>query len=273
MRESRIKAKLRRGEPVLVITLHLIDPSVFELASLMGFDGIWIDLEHHAHSLQTAAELMRAARVGGADIIARPAKGEFMRMQRMLEAGAHGIMYPRCDDAREAAEVVQWAKFGPVGRRGFDGANPDMPYLTMPLDQYIEEANRQTFVIVQIETPQAMDNGDEIAAVEGVDILMLGPADFTVLGGIPGQFDDERVHEAKRKVADVATRAGKYWGCPAASVEEAQELLAMGARAIFHQADILLIKNGLEQVQREMSPLGFTFDNRLYTQDVGQRGG
>ena len=72
MRPSRIKMKLRRNEPVLVTTLHLIDPSVFELASLMGFDGIWMDLEHHTYSLQTAAELMRAARVGSADIIARP---------------------------------------------------------------------------------------------------------------------------------------------------------------------------------------------------------
>ena len=263
MRESRIKAKLRRGDPVLVITLHLIDPSVFELTSLLGFDGIWIDLEHHSHSLQTTAEMMRAARVGGADIIARPAKGEFMRMQRMLEAGAHGIMYPRCDDAREAAEVVQWAKFGPVGRRGFDGASPDVPYLSMPLDEYVEEANRQTFVIVQIESPEAVDKVDEIAAVEGVDILMFGPADFSILAGIPGQFDHDRVQEARRKIARAATRAGKYWGCPAGTVEQAQEFLAMGALAIFHQADIVLIKNGLEEVQRQMSPLGFTFDNRL----------
>ena len=73
----------------------------------MGFDGIWLDLEHHAHSVETANQLMRAARVGGADIVARPAKGEFMRMGRLLEAGAQAIMYPRCDDPEEAAEVVR----------------------------------------------------------------------------------------------------------------------------------------------------------------------
>jgi 4-hydroxy-2-oxoheptanedioate aldolase len=266
MRASRIKTKLQRGEPVLITTLHLIDPSVYELTSLMGFDGIWMDLEHHTYSLQTAAELMRAARVGAADIVARPAKGEFMRMQRMLEAGAHGIIYPRCDDAAEAADVVGWAKFAPAGRRGCDGANPDMPYLTMPVDEYVAEANRQTFVIIQIESPQALEQVDEIAAVDGVDILMLGPGDFSILSGIPGQFGDERVREAKRKIAEAARRAGKHWGCPAGTIEQAQELMDMGARVMFYQADILMIKAGLEQVQQEMSPLGFTFDNQVKPQ-------
>ncbi|NOX55608.1 MAG: aldolase [Planctomycetes bacterium] len=263
MRKSRIKMKLSRGEPVLVTTLHLIDPSVYELTSLMGFDGIWMDLEHHTYSVQTASELMRAARVGSADIIARPAKGEFMRMQRLLEAGAQGIMYPRCDDAREAAEVVSWAKFAPIGRRGIDAANPDAPYLSMPLADYIVEANRQTFLIVQIETPEALERVEEIAAVDGVDILLFGPGDFSILSGIPGQMDHERIREAKQRIAEAARSAGKHWGYPVGSVQEAQELLEMGGRFICYQADIVMIKNGLEQVQREMAPLGFTFDNRL----------
>lgn len=263
MRPSRIKAKLRRGEPVLVTTLHLIDPSVFELTSLMGFDGIWMDMEHHAYSLQTAAELMRAARVGAADIIGRPAKGEFMRMQRILEAGAHGIMYPRCDNAQEAAEAAEWMKFAPQGRRGCDGANPDAPYLAMPLDEYIAEANQQTFLIVQIETPEALERADEIAAVDGVDVLMLGPGDFSILSGIPGQFDHPRLREAKRTIAEATARAGKHWACPAGSVEQARELIDMGSRLIFYQADIVMIKTGLERIQQEMSDLGFTFENRL----------
>ena len=90
MRFSRVKAKLRRGEPALVVTCHFIDPSVFELTSLLGFDGIWLDLEHHSTSTETASQLMRAARVGVSDVIVRPAKGEFMRIGRILEAGGEG---------------------------------------------------------------------------------------------------------------------------------------------------------------------------------------
>ena len=262
MRPSRIKAKLNRGEAALVVVLHLTDPSLFELTSLMGFDGIWMDMEHHTYSLETAAGLMRAARVGVTDIIARPAKGEFMKLQRMLEGGAQGIMYPRCDSAEEAAEVVRWAKFAPQGERGCDGANPDMPYLMGDLDEYLAEANRETFIIVQIEQQHALDRVDEIAAVEGVDVLLLGPADFSILSGIPGQFDHELIYQAKRKIAAAAAKAGKHWGCPSPSVESTKELLDMGARLICHMADIVMLKDGLEQIRRDFSPLGFTFDGQ-----------
>ncbi|NUQ64360.1 MAG: aldolase [Pirellulales bacterium] len=263
MRRSRVKAKLRKNEPVLITVLHLTDPSLFEMTSLMGFDGIWMDMEHHGYTVETAGSLMRAARVGCSDIIARPAKGEFMRMLRMLEAGAQGIMYPRCDDAAEAAEVVRWAKFAPAGARGFDGGNPDMPYCTMPIDRYVREANEETFIITQIESPEALEQADEIAAVEGVDILMLGPADFSILSGIPGQFDHPLLGDARRKIAAAAKKHGKHWGCPSGSAEMTKQLLEMGARFICHMADIVLVKNGLEQIQRTFSPLGFTFDNRL----------
>ena len=118
MLRSKVKSKLRKGEPALCLMLHFTDESVFELASLMGLDGIWMDMEHHTYSLETATSMIRAARIGPCDVIARPGKGEFMRMGRMLEAGAHGIMYPRCDNAAEAAEVVKWAKFYPLGKRG-----------------------------------------------------------------------------------------------------------------------------------------------------------
>ena len=260
MRPSRIKAKLRRDEPALVTTLHFTDPSLYELTSLMGFDAIWMDMEHHTYSLETAATLMRAARVGTSDIIARPAKGEFMRMQRMLEAGAQGIMYPRCDDADEAAEVVSWAKFPPAGRRGCDWANPDAPYCMIPLKQYLEEANRKTFVVIQIEQPQSIDHIERIAAVDGVDVLMLGPGDLSIQSGIPGQMDHPLLQDVRKRMADAARAAGKHWGSPAGSVEQIQQLLDMGARFICYQADILLLKTGLEQIRSDLAPLGFSFD-------------
>lgn len=263
MRPSRIKAKLKRNEPVLLTTLHLTDPSLFELTSLLGFDGIWMDLEHHGYSLETAQTLMRAARVGSADILARPAKGEFMRIGRLLEAGAQGIMYPRCETAAEAREVVTWAKFAPLGKRGFDGGNPDMPYCTLPMEQYIRSANEQTFILVQIEDGGAVANAQAIAEVEGVDVLFFGPADFTVLSGIPGQFDHPRVQEALRAIAEAARRAGKHWGMPCGSPEQARQLMDMGARFLAYGADIIFVKTGLEEARRRFTPLGFTFDSRL----------
>lgn len=262
MRTSRIKAKLKRNEPVLLTTLHLTDPSLFELTSQMGFDGIWMDLEHHGYSVETATALMRAARVGGADILARPAKGEYMRLGRLLEAGAQGIMYPRCADAAEAREVVGWSKFAPLGRRGFDGGNPDMPYCLMPVAEYVRAANEHTFLVLQLEDQQAVANARAIAEVEGVDVLFFGPADFTVLNGIPGQFDHPLVHEAIRTIADAARQTGKHWGMPSPTPERTKQLLDLGARFLCHGCDLVMVKSGLEEIQRRFAPLGFQFDKR-----------
>jgi 4-hydroxy-2-oxoheptanedioate aldolase len=260
MRPSVIKAKLSRGEPALLTQLHFTDPSVYELASLMGFDGIWMDMEHHTYSLETANCLMRAARVGKSDILARAAKGEFARVARLLEAGAQGIMYPRCDDADEARELVKWAKFAPLGKRGFDGGNPDMPYCTMSMAEYIKSANEQTFIVVQIEESEALDRAEEIAAVPGVDVVFLGPADFSVLSGIPGEFEHPTMLKALDRVAKAARKAGKHWGTPAFSAEHCSKLLEMGARLICHSADIVMFKEGLDRLQQQFSPLGFTFN-------------
>lgn len=263
MRASRIKHKLSQDEPVLITQLHLLDASLFELTSLMGFDGIWMDMEHHTYSLETATQLMRAARIGSSDILARPANGEYMRIGRMLEAGAQGIMYPRCSNAAEAAEVVKWAKFAPLGKRGFDGSGADMPYCTMPVADYVQQANENTFITIQLEEQSAVDQAEEIAAVPGVDALMLGPADFSILEGFPGQFNHPQMQTAIQTIATAAANQGKHWGMPTFNLEHAQQLLQQGARMLYHMADIIFVKNGLEQMQQQFSQIGFSFDNQL----------
>jgi 4-hydroxy-2-oxoheptanedioate aldolase len=266
MRRSRVLEKVHRGDTAISCAMHLTDPSVFELAGLMGFDAIWMDMEHHGYSVETAAGLIRAARVGDCDIVARPGKGEFMRMARMLEVGATGIMYPRCDSVEEAREIVKWAKFAPLGKRGFDGAGPDVPYLLTPMAQYIEEANQQTFVLVQLEEPHAVEQAEAIAATPGVEMIMLGPADFTVLTGIPGQFGHPSVVAAVEKVARAAKNAGKHWAATCGTVEQAARYVEMGCRLIFHGCDIVFVKNGLQQVRE-------TFEKQLSIKFGGRPAG
>lgn len=260
MRASRIKAKISRDQAALCLTLHLTDPAVFELAGLMGFDGIWMDLEHHGYSTETAGQLMRAARVGGSDIVARPAKGEFMRMGRLLELGAQAIMYPRCDSPEEAAEVVRWAKFAPLGTRGCDASGPDSGYTSMPPLDYLAHANRETLIIIQLEHQQAVDQAEAIAAVPGVDLIMLGPGDFSILSGIPFQFDHPKVTGAMQAVANAARNTGKHWAATS-TLAKAPAALELGCRLLFCNADILMIKNGMQQMQADFAPLGFKFEN------------
>jgi len=260
MRKSKVKAKWARDEPAILVNLHLTDPSVYEVASLMGYDGIWMDMEHHGYSLETAQHMMRGARVGGADVMVRPAKGEFMRMDRMLESGAHGVLYPRCDNAAEAAEVVRWAKFAPLGKRGVDAAGADNPFTLGPIDTYIPEANAETFVVIQIEELSVVDRAEEIAQVEGVDALFVGAGDMSVLAGIPGQVDHPKIEKARQRVAKAARGAGKHWGTSFQSIDAVKRGLDMGARLICYGADIVAVKRWLEDKREELRPLGFRIE-------------
>lgn len=261
MRKSKALAKWRMGQAILGTTLHFHDPSVFEMASLMGFELIWIDLEHHAHSLETAGNLMRAARVGGADILARPARGEFLRAARMLEAGANGIIYPRCATAEEARELVENLKFPPAGIRGLDGAGPDRFYGLGNLKDYLEHANRETFILIQIEDPVALQNAEEIAKVDGVDMLFFGPGDYSVQAGFPGDFENPKYFDALKHVADAASKAGKWWGTPAFSNEHSKMLLDNGAKLITRSSDLTIVRTALTQLKNDGKNLGLSFNN------------
>ena len=263
MRPSKVLQKLRNRQPVLSHALHTNDPQFYEMLSLMGCDCFWIDQEHHFRSQETIGNLCRATRVGTTDLMIRPGKGEFMQMMRYFEMGAHGVMYPRCDDAAEAREVVKWAKFAPLGKRGFDGGNPDMPYCAMDMAQYVQFANDNTFVVIQVEEQSAVDQADEIAAVEGVDVIFLGPADFTVLSGIPGEFRHAKVEAAIEKVAAAAKRHGKAWGMPVGDTTRAKELMDMGATFLACGADLIAVKNFFEKIHQDFAKLGFSFNNQL----------
>ena len=177
--------------------------------------------------------------------------------------GVQGIMYPRCSNASEAEEVVRWTKFAPLGQRGFDGAGADAFYTGIPMDEYVKDANEETFTVIQMEDPKAVEYAEAIAAVQGVDVIMLGSADFSVLSGIPGQFDHPSIEKSLNKIARAASNTGKHWACTAADVDSAKELLQRGAGMVLHNADICIIKKGLEKIKDNFSKLGFQFKENL----------
>ena len=214
----------------------------------MGFDGIWMDMEHHSYSLETANNLIRASRVGDMDIMIRPAKWEYLQISRILETGATGILYPRCDNVDEAKNVVRWAKFYPIGTRGVDGGNPDMPYLSMPIAEYIQMANEQTFVGIQVEDSAALDNAEEMAAVEGVDFIFLGPGDYSILGGFAGDMEHPKMQQAIVRMAKAAKNAGKTWGIPVKDPQKAKEMIGLGARIIAWGSDLGIARAGFQRL-------------------------
>ncbi len=261
MRPSRVRQRWQAGHPAFCTQLALTDPDVCEIVSAMGFDCIWLDLEHHQKSTETAAALIRATRIGSADVIARPGKGEYMRMARLLEAGAHGILYPRCDDAAEAREVVRWSKFAPLGERGLDGGNPDNGFGAAGIGDYTTTANEQTFLAVQIESPAAVERAAAIAEVTGVDLLFFGPGDYSVMCGVPGQPQHEQVLRAREQVCQAALRAGKRFGTLCFDVDDVRRVLDLGGTFIAYGADRPLLRAAFTTMRQQMSELGFRFED------------
>lgn len=242
MRPSQVRDAWSKGRIAVGSLVKSTDPVVTEIVSQTGLDFVWLDLEHSDKSLETFAGLARAARLGSADIMARPARWEYMRMGRLLEAGAHGILYPRCESAEEAAEVVKWAKFHPLGERGFDGGSADNNYGQYPAGDYTEQANANTWIAIQIESPRAVGEAAAIAAVEGVDCVFFGPGDFSALSGRPGQVRHPKTLEAAEAIAQATLAAGKVFGTLVFDHEHARLMKSFGARLLAHGADMGFLK-------------------------------
>jgi len=259
MRNSRVKRRWKEGKPVLATVAHFHDPQSAELIGLLGIDCLWIDLEHQPLGINQLENMVRAARVGDMDVMARPAKGEFQRLARLLETGASVIMYPRCESAEEAKQIVRAAKFPPLGERGLFTASPDNPYCLTPLTDYLREANEQTVLLAQVESPSAVTHAREIAEVEGIDMLFFGPGDFSLMAGVPGQFDSPVVRSGMAETARQALAAGKRFGTLVANLEQAQLALDLGASLLTYGGDLHFVRQAVFDMQRDFGELGFVF--------------
>jgi 4-hydroxy-2-oxoheptanedioate aldolase len=210
-----------------------------------------------------AAGMMRAARVGDMDVMARPAKHEFMRMAWLLEAGAGLIMYPRCESAAEARELVRCDKFPPLGERGFFSASPDNPYSTAPVKQYLRAANEQTILIAQIESPGAVRQARAMAEVDGIDLLFFGPGDFSMMCGVAGEFESPIVQDALKETCREALAAGKRFGTTVSGPEYARRMLDLGATLLCYGGDLHFVRQALIETRARFGPLGFEFEPKV----------
>ena len=179
------------------------------------------------------------------DCLLRPSTLEKTKLYRYLEDGVSGLMIPLVSTAEKARMLVDAVKFPPIGERGLDGAGMDTDFVLQGGEAFPDQANRETFLLVQIETPEAVANIEEIAAVEGVDGLFIGPGDLGLRYRVnPGTGS---VDEAAKRVAAAAEKHGKWWGRPAFSQEDMKNLYDQGARLIAHGGDFMAIKNMLEE--------------------------
>ena len=240
MRPSRVLRKLRAGQVASCVKINLADPRAAEIAAMCGLDCLWLDMEHVPTDWAAMENQIRSAKVYDVDVMVRVARGSYSDYIQPLEADAAGIMVPHIMSAEDARKVVWQTRFHPVGRRPIDGGNQDGAYCMIDVDEYIRDANRQRFVIVQIEDPEPLDEIEQIAAVEGIDMLLFGPGDFSQGIGTPGQMDNPRIAETRKLVAEVANAHGKFAGT-VGGLANLRELIDMGYHFVSLGADVVAL--------------------------------
>jgi 4-hydroxy-2-oxoheptanedioate aldolase len=190
--------------------MNLGDPRVVEIAGLAGADAVWLCNEHVPNDWLNLEHQIRAAKLYDLDTIVRVAKGSYSDYIKPLEADATGLMVPHVTTADEARQIVQMTRFQPLGRRAWDGGNMDGKFCLVPVAEYLQHSNRERVLILQIESPEALENVEQIAAVPGFDGLLFGPGEFSHLIGRAGQVDDPEVVAARRRVGAAARAHGKF---------------------------------------------------------------
>ena len=237
MRRSRVLEKLRAGKAASCFKVNLSCQRVVELVTGLGFDCVWTDMEHTACDWDVIEKQILAAKTQDADVLVRVQRGSYSDYICPLELDATGIMVPHIMSLEDAKRVVWMTRFHPIGRRPIDGGNADGFYCNVPLKEYLETANRERFVVVQIEDPEPLDDMEAIASLEGIDMIFFGPGDFSHGIGDPGNFDNPRVVETRKRVAEVAVAHGKFAGT-ICGPEGVPELLDMGYRFLSIGADV-----------------------------------
>lgn len=247
MRKSQVLKKLRSGGFVSCFKVNIPDPRVAEIVALSGFDCVWVDQEHIGLDWSTLAANIWAAKSQDTDILVRVSRGGYSDYIKPLELDATGIMVPHIMSVEDAKKVIRKTRFHPLGQRALDGGNNDGAYTMMDFNDYIQDANQQRFIILQIEDPEPLDELDAIAALEGFDMLFFGPGDFSQGIGAIGQWDHPRIREARELVVQTAHKYGKFAGT-VGSPANLEELKAMGYNFVSIGADVV----GLSQYCKQM---------------------
>lgn len=238
MRKSRVLEKLRAGEVVRSIKVNLSDPKVIEIAGLCGFDSIWLDMEHVPTDWKTIEEGVRAAKIYNADVVVRVEKGSYSDYVKPFEADAAGIIVPHIMSAQEVHQVIKTTRFFPLGLRPVDGGNADGLYCMMDFTTYLRQANDNRFVCVQIEDVESMRDLEEIAEIDGLDMIFFGPGDFSQSLGRPGVWEDDQLVQARETIAKVCQKYGKY-AATVGGVTNYTQLVDMGYSFINIGADVV----------------------------------
>jgi 2-keto-3-deoxy-L-rhamnonate aldolase RhmA len=235
-----MKEKLRAGEPVFGVSVMIPSPQIVEMIAAAGFDWVLLDCEHGTLTIESVELMAMAAEASGITAIARPATRAPEHILQVLDRGVMGVQVPHVNTAADAREVIAAVKYHPAGRRGLAAGTRAAVYDSHgTLADYVAAANEATLIAIQLEERAAIDNIDELLAVEGIDVFFIGPSDLSQSMGHPGNPKAPAVAQAIETSFRKVAAAGRTPGTPA-TAENVREALDKGVRYIYTHLPRLL---------------------------------
>ena len=253
--ENIVLDKFETGQRCLGTFTHLLSPTALNVLGQTGLDYVIVDLEHSPVGPGSAAELVNAAKGAGLCPLVRVNSISRGQILKMLDAGAAGLIVPAVKTAEEVRQLVAYAKFAPLGNRGYQptrdcrwGSSSSFSPVS-----YMEEANRKTLLIPQCETRECLEHIEEIASIDGVDGIFIGPLDLSIALGCPLQLDSPVMAHAIERILKACRDNGKMSMIFAGDAAAARKLIEQGVDSVAVGADIFLLIHAYQELYRQLT--------------------
>ncbi len=247
--ENHLKKRLGAGELCAAFTIqHWRHVNIAQIAEHLGFQWIFIDVEHNSMDVDTIAQICTAAVKTGVTAICRVPSHLSFHVTRLLDNGAMGVIVPHISTVEEARELVNNTRFPPVGRRSVTGPGPQLGFRAYPRAEQLQILNRNTLVVAMVESPEGIENADGIAAVEGIDALFVGAGDLSTEYGVPGQANHPKIDAAFDVVCKACKKHGKHAGMGGvADPATIERYVGKGIRFFQAASEMTLFEMGAKQ--------------------------
>jgi 4-hydroxy-2-oxoheptanedioate aldolase len=210
-----------------------------KIMATSGYDWLFIDMEHNSMDIDTASQISVAAQDAGITPIVRVPDFAHHHATRVLDCGAMGVVFPHVEDADIAKKLVSYCLYPPKGHRSMTGVLPQLDFKQQPIADVASTINKNMLIVIMLESPEAIDNVDSIASIDGVDVILIGTNDLCMEMGIPGDYSNSKVKDAYIKVIETCKKYGKTPGMGGVYNEELMsEYIKMGMRFILSGSDL-----------------------------------
>ena len=248
------KEKIKNNE--LCLGVGLRQSRTVDIGKIMAtcdYDWLFIDMEHNSMDIDTASQISVAAQDAGITPLVRVPDFAHHHATRVLDCGAMGIVFPHVEDAETAKKLVSYCLFPPKGHRSMTGSLPQLNFKPTPIPEVATSLNDSMLIIIMLESPEAIENVDQIAAVSGVDVILIGTNDLCMEMGIPGEYDNLKIKEAYKKVIKACAKHSKTPGMGGVYNEDLMsEYIGMGMKFILSGSDLSFMMNSATQRSKNL---------------------